>query len=192
MTSFKIGNPGWKKDLLELTAPLGPDFWLDFHPVSVDEVRRLEITIERTLPSDFFEFYTVMGCGWFSKGGGILSPQDVLACLAAPIFFVNGSAMQGKEWCTGDEHIQLWVSRGRINPVPQRFTSAKLRLDGVNLYDLLQVGSDGCCSYHQLHLPEKHDPHLGYCILSESRTLECRAPTFSVGLMSMIDFYTAT
>lgn len=94
----------------------------------------------------------------------------------------------GKEWAPLDQQVDLWLTRGRNNPDPDEFTEDALTLDGVRLYDLLQIGSDGCCGYHQLYVGPEPAP-LRYCLLTEVQEMEDRAATFSGGLEAMLLHY---
>jgi len=111
-----------------------------------------------------------------------------LQCLGAPIYFVLGSSVPGAEWCTEDDHRRLWLTRGADNPAPSRFTQDVLTLDGIPLYDLLQVGSDGSCCYHQLHVGPNPRP-FEYCLLTDSQTLENTSQSFSAGLEKILASY---
>lgn len=185
---FEIGCVGWTDVVRSLTAPLGSAFWSSFRPASASDIQRIESSIDRKLPGDFIEFYRTIGYGSFSKGGKIYSPDEILASLGAPIYFVLGSLTPGKEWCSEEAHRRLWLSRGIENPEPSRFTGQALTLNRVSLLDLLQVGSNGCSCYHQIHVgPEPR--RIGYCLLTESQTLEDEAPNFSRGLVKLISFY---
>lgn len=101
------------------------------------------------------------------------------------IYFITGSLSPGTEWASEEEHTKLWLTRGALNPDPQRFTHEILTLDGVKLYDLLQFGSNGCCCYHQLYVGPDPAP-LRYCLLTESQEMEDRAATFSEGLWKIL------
>lgn len=188
--ALRIGSSGWVNDLRALSAPLGKDFWAGFRPCSAADLRRLEGAIERPLPQDFVEFYRMIGCGQFRQGGELYSPDDIIQCIGAPVYFVLGSMLPEAEWCSEEEHRRLWLTRGVENPAPDRFTDGALTLAGIKLYDLLQVGSNGCCCYHQLLLAPAPKP-FGYCMLTDSQTMEDVSDSFSSGLEKMIAFYAA-
>ena len=59
----------------------------------------------------------------------------------------------GREWATVFEQTDLWLSRGRRNPDPQRFTEDVLTLDGVKLYDLLQFEAIAVAATTSFMLP---------------------------------------
>src|SRR5512143_1831658 len=126
---IQIGSPNWRNDLITSTSHLGDGFWDRFTPVSEDQLKLLEMEIGRRLPDEFKEFYRLVGYGNFEPGSGFYSPADTLACLGAPIYFVRGSAVPGKEWATEEQHRHLWITRGKDNPNPQAFTEEVLTLD---------------------------------------------------------------
>jgi hypothetical protein len=184
---LRIGATGWLNELGDLTEPLGHDCWSNFRPASEGEMRTFELKVGRTLDPELREFYRTVGYGSFPDhiGGGFYSPSEMLACLGAPIYFITGSLSPGKEWASPEAHTRLWLSRGRENPNPSRFTDKALELEGVKLYDLLQFGSDGCCCYHQLYVGPEPAPFRS-CLLTESQTMEDRSATFSEGLERII------
>jgi hypothetical protein len=149
---IRTGSPNWVRLLKERTSPLGEDFRSGFVPASREEIRSLEKGIRRTLPDDFKEFYRTFGYGQFPEGGDIYSPEEIMAALGAPIYFVTGSVTPGQEWVNEEEHKKLWLSRGAYNPCPEKFTEDKLTFEGVFLYLLLQFGTNGSCCYHQLNV----------------------------------------
>lgn len=187
---LQIGSTGWVSDLKALSAPLGDDFWAGFSPCASDDLRRLERAIERPLPHDFVEFYRTIGCGQFKQGGGLDAPDEILQSVGAPIYFVLGSMFPGAEWCSDKEHRRLWLTRGAQNPSPAKFTDSALTLGGIKLYDLLQVGTNGCCCYHQLLIAPEPKP-FGYCLLTDCQTLVDVSDSFSSGLERMIGAYLA-
>jgi len=185
---IQIGSPNWVKHLKEATNSLGNEFWSGFTQVDEAGLDELEKGIGRKLPEEFREFYRSVGYGAFSRGGGFYSPDDIIACLGAPIYFVLGSLMAGQEWATEEEHRQLWLTQGAVNPNPDEFTDDALTLENVKLYDLLQFGSDGCCCYHQLYVGPEPSP-FQYCLLTEDQTIEDRCSSFSLALDKIIAFY---
>ncbi len=183
---IRIGSPNWRNDLINSTSRLGNDFWDHFTPVAENQLNILEKQIGRRLPDEFKEFYRIIGYGNFEPGDGFYSPDDIVACLGAPIFFVRGSLISGKEWATEYEHRQLWLSRGKENPNPDVFTEEVLTLNGAKLYDLLQIGADGSACYHQLYVGSDPIP-FRYCLLTDSGTIENTALTFSEALEKIIE-----
>ena len=185
---IQIGSPNWYAELINATKQLGEVFWSRFTPVGRDALEKLELQIHRKLPPEFKEFYHLVGYGNFAPGDGFYSPDDIVTCLGAPIYFVRGSLMAGKEWATREQHQRLWISRGRENPNPYLFTDEILTLDGIKLYDLLQFGANGSGSYHQLYVGPEPAP-FRYCLLTESGTFENIAQSFSEALDGMIEFH---
>ena len=183
---IKIGSANWTNELILATKQLGDGFWTRFTPISSEDLEKLESQINRKLPDEFKNFYHLIGFGSFEPGNGFYSPKDIVQCLGAPIYFVRGSRIPGSEWATEEEHRQLWLSRGVKNPDPDLFTEDVLTLDGVKLYDLLQFGADGNCCYHQLYVGPDPAP-FRYCLLTDSGTIENRAPSFSYALEEMIE-----
>jgi hypothetical protein len=183
---IEVGSDNWKEKLFIATRELGEDFWNRFKPVDYKELETLENQINRKLPVDFKEFYQTIGYGFFEPGNGFYSPRDIIECLGAPIYFIRGSLMVGSEWGTEEEHRKLWKSRGIENPNPKKFTKEMLELDGIKLYDLLQFGADGNCCYHQLYVGSDSVP-FRYCLLTDSGTIENKAPSFSIALEKMIE-----
>ena len=120
----------------------------------------------------------------YSQRAGALG---ILVASFLAIYFITGSLMPGEEWATEEQHKALWLSRGRDNPNPARFTEEVMTLDGVKLYDLLQFGADGCASYRQLYMGPEPAP-LRYCLLTDSQTMEDRCQTFSEALEKIIAF----
>jgi hypothetical protein len=188
---IQIGSQNWRKDLINFTSHLGNGFWDRFTPVSEQRLKLLELEIGRRLPDDFREFYRLVGYGDFEPGSGFYSPDDpddIVACLGAPIYFVLGSATPGEEWATEEQHRFLWTTRGNENPNPHAFTEEALTLNGVKLYDLLQFGSNGSGCYHQLYIGPDPIP-FRYCLLTDSGTIENVALSFSEALRDIIGEY---
>jgi hypothetical protein len=186
---LKIGTHDWVKTLKGITEPLGADFWSGFKPASESELRSVEAQLGRRLDPEFHEFYRRVGYGDFpDRCGQFYAPDDLIIGAGPSIYFITGSLSPGEEWATPEQHTRLWLSRGRENPDPSRFTEEVLMLDGVKLYDLLQFGSNGCCCYHQLYLGPEPAP-LRYCLLTDSQEMEDRAASFSEGLEKILAFY---
>jgi hypothetical protein len=184
--NIEIGSDNWKNRLFIATRKLGDDFWNRFQKVSIKELEKLEYKINRKLTGEFKEFYRIIGYGSFEPGNGFYSPEDIIACLGAPIYFIRGSLVSGSEWATEEEHRKLWRSHGIENPNPRLFTQEKLALDEINLYDLLQFGADGNGCYHQLYVGPEPAP-FRYCLLTDSGTMENKSPSFSIALEKMIE-----
>ena len=185
---IQIGSPNWVENLKETTSPLGSDFWSNFVRASEAQLNELEKQTRRELPDEFRELYRSIGYGSFPMGGGFSSPDDIIACLGAPIYFVLGSLFSGKEWATEEEHRQLWLTRGAVNPNPSKFTDAALTLESVKLYDLLQFGSDGCCCYHQLYVGPEPAP-FQYCLLTDYEKMEDKRQSISLALEKIVGSY---
>ena len=185
---LKIGTRDWVKTLKAITKPLGSDFWSGFRPASESELRSAERQLGRKLAPEFREFYRTIGYGDFPKFGQFYAPDELIAGAGPAIYFVTGSLTPGKEWASLEQHTRLWLSRGRENPDPMRFTDDALTLEGVKLYDLLQFGSNGCCCYHQLYVGPEPAP-LRYCLLTDSQEMEDRAASFSEALEKILAFH---
>lgn len=187
----KIGTHGWVRELRSRTELLGSEFWSGFTSATESDLRQIETHIQRNLDPEFREFYRKIGYGSFCNRpgyGDIYSPEEIIQAIANPIFFVTGSMTPGAEWAPLDRQVELWLSRGRSNPNRTRFTAKALTLDGVRLYNLLQIGSDGGCRYHHLYVGPEPAP-LRYCLLTDSQELTDRAMTFSEGLEMIIQHY---
>jgi hypothetical protein len=130
------------------------ELWARFQRATEHEIAALQTTISRTFPNDFRKFYSRIGYGPWpeSYGGNIYSPDEIIQTLGAPIYFVLGSLFPGKEWASKEQHVQLWLSKGESNPAPTKFSTTALAYHGVNLTDLLQIGTDGCAGYQMIHL----------------------------------------
>jgi SMI1 / KNR4 family (SUKH-1) len=184
---LEIGTRDWLRTLMAITAPLGSDFWSDFKPATESELQRTEKQIGRKLDPEFREFYRTVGYGMFPDGGGFYAPHELVQGAGPAIYFITGSLTPGDEWASEEQHTRLWLTRGRENPNPERFTDEVLTLEGVKLYDLLQFGSNGCCCYHQLYLGPEPAP-LRYCLLTDCQEMEDRAMSFSEGLEKLLAF----
>jgi hypothetical protein len=185
---LRIGADNWVRTLQEMTKPLGPDFWAGFKPASDMELRSVESQLGRRLDAEFREFYRTIGFGDFPEWGQFVAPSELILGAGPAIYFIRGSLSPGKEWASAEQHTELWLSRGRKNPDPDRFTEEVLTLDGVKLYDLLQFGSNGACCYHQLYVGPEPAP-LWYCLLTDSQEMEDSAATFSEGLEKILAFH---
>ena len=171
----------------ELQSGKKAELWSEFHPVREQDVEALEVELGRSLPIDFKEFYQKIGYGrWPDKfGGGIYSPDEILEVVGAPIYYVLGSLFPGKEWASAAEHRKLWLSRGGFNPNPQRFSTKSLEFYGMNLLDLLQIGSDGSACYQMLNLSESSANK--YVVICESTEVELVAESFRDGIYIITD-----
>ncbi len=185
---LKIGTHDWVRTLKKLTEPLGSDFWGGFTPASEQELRSAEAQLERKLDPEFREFYRTIGYGGFPEWGQFVAPSELILGAGPAIYFITGSLSPNEEWASPEQHTELWLSRGRKNPDPDRFTEEAMTLDGVKLYDLLQFGSNGGCCYHQLYVGPEPAP-LRYCLLTDSQEMEDRAATFSEGLEKILAFH---
>jgi hypothetical protein len=184
---LQIGTGNWLRTLKSITEPLGSDFWSGFIPATESELRSAEKQLGRTLDAEFREFYRTVGYGNFPYYGDFCAPEEFIRGAGPAIYFLTGSLSPGDQWATEEEHARLWLSRGRDNPNPKRFTEDVLTFDGVKLYDLLQFGSNGCCCYHQLFVgPEPTS--LRYCLLTDSGTMEDRSVTFSEAICRILQF----
>ncbi len=186
---LEIGEHDWVKTLKAMTEPLGSGFWSGFRPASEQELQAVENQLGRSLDPEFREFYRTIGYGAFPKHEGEFnSPEELVLGASPAIYFMTGSLTPGKEWATPEQHTRLWLSRGRENPDPKRFTEEVLTLDGVKLYDLLQFGSNGSCGYHQLYVGPDPAP-LRYCLLNDSQEMEDRVTSFSEGVEKIVAYY---
>ena len=178
MVNLSNSSPNWRDKLDKFKNDLEIDFWDRFTRVSDEQLIQLEGVLGRTLPAEFKDFYRVVGHGDFIPGLGFYSPEEMIACIGAPIYFVNGSLMVGEEWATVDEHKRLWLSQGKENPNPDSFTEEKLALNGVRLYDLFQIGADGSSGYFQAYLGPSPAP-FQYCLLIDSGEIEMTFNSFT-------------
>ena len=172
----------------ELQSGIKEELWSEFHPVGEQEVEALELELGRSLPIDFKEFYKKIGYGrWPDKyGGGIYSPEEILEVVGAPIYYVLGSLFPGNEWASAAEHRKLWLSRGDFNPNPQLFSTNSLEFNGMNLLDLLQIGSDGSACYQMLNLSKSSATK--YVLICESTEVELVAESFRDGIERISDW----
>jgi len=165
--------------------------WAGFKRATEREIAAVQIAISRTLPADFQWFYTRIGYGHWprSNGGNIYSPDEILQTIGAPIYFILGGLVPGKEWATRDQHMQLWVSKGKANPAPGKFSAAALAYFGANLTDLLQIGTDGSAGYQMMHLASPSP--IGYMVIPESGEPEFVSASFKEGIMRITDWLIA-
>ena len=185
---INIGSPDWASALRKRTARFDRHFWRDFTPAKADDIEKIEAATGRIIDPEFRQFYETVGYGSFPAGGDIFSPEEIIACIPNPIFFVTGSHFPNSPWMSMEDHVRLWKSRGIWNPIPEKLCHETLSLDGIFLYDLLQIGSNGACCYHQLYVGPEPAP-LRYCLLTPEATLEARALSFSQALDSILSAY---
>ncbi len=171
----------------ELTEGQKARLWTDFTSASPEDITFIEQSIGRRLPDDFRHFYATIGYGsWPCQyGGGIYSPYDIIAAIAAPVYFVLGSLMSGEEWGTEQQHRDLWLTKGQSNPDPHRFTESALTFHGMSLLDLLQIGSDGSGGYQMLNLSESSP--IRYLVIYESTEIELASASFCEGIRVITD-----
>jgi hypothetical protein len=65
------------------------------------------------------------------------------------------------------------------------YTEQALNEHGFSAFDLLQIGSDGCCGYRQVFVGDSPRP-FGYCLLHETEVYD-RLPSFSEGLCAILN-----
>jgi SMI1 / KNR4 family (SUKH-1) len=179
---FVIGQPKWADAVRRLTGEIGPDYWDDFRPLSSSDIGAIETALNRRLPNDFKQFLLEFGSGKFPDefGGNVYSPQDILAACHGPLLMQLGSA----KWASDEAQRGFYISHGRENPDPKRFTTGVLTQMGFSLLDLLQIGTDGSCGYHQLFVGEDPAP-FGYCLLLEDEVSD-KLPSFSEALFKIL------
>ncbi|RPI62768.1 MAG: SMI1/KNR4 family protein [Planctomycetaceae bacterium] len=179
--AFTIGQGDWAAEIRRFAVKIDHDYWDGFHPVDEDELHRLEKAINRQLPDDYKLFMRTFGAGNFVHGGGLSNPDDVIAGCAGPLWM----CLDSFSWATEEQHRQFYISRGKINPAPDKYTAAAIVYKGVNLLDLVQIGSDGSCNYHQLCVGTEPRP-FGYCLLADGGYIEDAKPTFTDGLKNIL------
>jgi hypothetical protein len=179
---FVVGRENWAEQLRQITNDITSTYWSDFRPVSTDELRLLEHDLNRVLPEDFCQFLTTVGVGRFPKpfGGNLYDLTDIRMACHGPLLMQLGSA----DWATDDAQRRFYISRGRDNPDPTRFTASALSKPGFSLLDVLQIGTDGGCGYHQLYVGTDPRP-FGYCLLYDMEVFD-KLPSFSEGLFKIV------
>ena len=179
---FRIGHGDWVDEIRAITDKITPSYWADFRPVSKVEIAGVEREVSRVLPEDFRLFWRTFGCGKFPEtfGGDICTPDDVCMACHGPLLMKLGSA----DWASEDDQRRFYRTRGGFNPAPNKFTASVLSFEDVNLLDLLQIGTDGSCCYHQLFVGSAPGP-FGYCLLTAD-VIEDRAASFSDGLRMIL------
>lgn len=164
----------------ELRRKLGRKFdqvFAGFKPSSPQEISDLEAALRRRLPKDFKTFLTSVGWGVFRPGFGLYSPDDIRAACFGPL-----AMMFGRQGFSNDQaYIDFYVRReasGKGEP-------PSTKLNGVELLDYLQIGSDGCSCYFLIYVGDGN-PAFGFCRITPEKTLEDRLPSFADGLIMMI------
>ena len=172
--------------IIDLGKKIDLNFWDGFTPVSESNIEKLECEINRKLPEDFKYFYSHIGFGYFpdSVGGDIQSPEEIINNCHAPYYFVTGSMTSGEEWASNEAQRRFYITYGKENPNPKMFSKESMFLDGVFILDLIQIGSDGCCCYHQLNVGEQSE--FKYCLLTDSSEIENKAISFYEGLSNYL------
>jgi len=180
---FVIGKGRWAEEIRYFTTELNRKYWSRFRPLKAQEIVGIERDVGRRLPDDMKEFLGVFGCGSFPDpfGGNIYEPDEFAAGCHGHLWMILGSS----DWATADDQKQFYVTRGEFNPAPDKYTKQALLLVGVNLLDLLQIGSNGMCCYHQVYVGNTPGP-IAYCLLTPESTLEDPAPSFSEGLKTIL------
>ncbi len=178
---FIIGQRGWQEQIRQITDEISRDYWNGFVTVSETEIISLEQNLNRKLPSDLRDFLYSFGYGPFTEyGGNTYSPDEMILACPGPIWMQLGSS----EWASDEDHRQFYISRGRENPDPRRFTTAAINQLGFSLLDLLQIGTDGSCGYLTVFVGDRSN-HFGYCVLHGTE-VENQLATFSDGLFSIM------
>lgn len=175
--SFTIGRGDWVREMRSYTDTFDPHYWDDFRPWRGEEVTACERAVDRVFPEDFREFLRKVGSGSFAGCGGIYTPDDIALACHGPFLSLLGSGY----WAPDDAQRRFYTSRGADNPRPDLFTPESVVVDGLNLFDLLQIGSDGSGCYYQLYLAPPPRP-FGFCVLVPSGDIEDRFPSFTDGL----------
>lgn len=177
---FTIGRGDWVGEARAFTDQFDPSYWDDFRPCREKDIAACERDVNRQLPDDFREFLLRVGAGSFGDRGDIYTPEEIVLACPGPLYTLLDSA----DWASEEEHRRFYASRGDENPRPDLFTADALTFEGVDLIDLLQIGTDGQCCYHQLYLAKPPRP-FGYCLLDSDR-LEARLASFSDGLKHIL------
>jgi len=180
---FSIGRGSWIQEIRYYTTQLNPQYWARFGPLKSAEISLIEKEVGRRLPEDFKEFLRVFGCGRFPSafGGDIYNPAEFVHGCHGHLYMMLGS----NAWASDDEQRQFYVTHGAYNPAPARYSHEALDFEGVDLLDLLQIGTNGLAYYHQIYVGDQPCA-MGYCMLTPERTMEDAAPSFSEGLKMML------
>lgn len=180
---INIGRSGWEERVNKITCELHPDFWNGFRPVPHEEICSVEKTLNRKLPQDFIKFLEVFGAGNFPDefGGDIYSPQEIIDGCAGPLLMLLGS----DSWASADEQRKFYTSRGVLNPNPSRFVNDVTVYNGIDLLDLIQMGTDGMCCYYQVSCIDSRCP-IKFAKITPEATFEEVCPSFSAGLDTIL------
>lgn len=183
-TSFIIGQGDWEQTVREFTSNIEINYWKDFVPVRELDVVLLEHYLRRKLPDDFKIFLKQFGSGRFPDkfGGCIYSPFEMYLACQGPLWMALGSG----DWASEEDQRKFYITRGEFNPAPDKFTLESVIFQGVNLLDILQIGTNGACCYHQLGVSEKPSP-FGYGLLTPSEIFEDVRIDFSKGLQTILE-----
>lgn len=184
LAGFSMSSPGWDRQLRLYTQLRFPAYWDGFVPTTEAAIRLSESELNRKLPTDYKQFLLRIGPGRFPQGvlGGFDPPEDLVANSPRPIWTtVDRAAARASD----REYEKFYISRGSYDPFDGQVTDSMLRHDGVSLFDLLQIGSDGSCCYHQLWVGEGTPP-FGYCLLTPEGTFENIQASFSDALRSIV------
>jgi len=178
-----IGRPGWLAKLRAYGKQIDPDYWDDFTPVAARQLDEIEKSLARKLPEDYRLFMKKIGAGNFplSFGGDFNKPRETIGWCHGPLMMRLGCA----SWASRNALRKFYITRGQYNPAPEKFTPGITKYDGVDLLDLLQIGSDGSCCYHQLYVGHK-SRHFKYCLLTDFDTYDNRSKSFSEGLCKIM------
>ena len=183
---FTIGHGQWAEQIRYFTTELDPNYWKNFRPCTVDEILTIERETQRTLPEDFKEFLRIFGHGSFVWPflGGIYDPDEIISVCHAHLW----TFLQSGDWASGEEQQKFYVSRGVFNPNPEKFTPDVLTTEYGNLFDLMQIGTDGLCGYHLLGVASP-PASFGYGLLDVQGGVNDMAGSFSDGLRHILNHH---
>ncbi len=181
--NFVIGRGTWDAQIRYFTHEIDHHYWADFSPACARELDALENKINRRLPADLRLFLTSFGSGGFPArhGGQIHSPEEMCEGCIGSILMACGRAKN----VTNEQLKRFYILRGEQNPDPSNYTTERLNQHGVSAFDLLQIGSDGCCGYHQVYVGAEPRP-FGYGLLHETEMYDV-LPSFSAGLCKILN-----
>lgn len=179
---FKIGQDNWLREVRSLTEKFDRHFWDGFSPCTDGEIAICEQEIKRQLPADLREFLLRIGAGEFvTTEGYIYTPEEIVLASPGPLIHVLGRPNM-----VSDEDLRLFhASRGSHNPSPGHFTRETPIHDCQNLFDFVQVGSNGQCCYHLLNVAPSAQS-FGYCLLEADGAFVDRLPSFSEALRHIL------
>jgi len=183
--SFEIGKDNWAKVVREFAESLDKAYFAEFQTVTAGQIADVETKVNRQLPDDYKTFLLEFGAGSFTEevgGGGFYTPEELCIEPSCAIYFFTGTAGE-----VSDEiHERFYRSYGKDNGAPDVFTTERITHDGVNLLDMFQIGSNGACCYHALHVGPEPKP-FGYALMSDCHDFEDQAATFSEGLAGILE-----